>query len=90
MPPKVKREILEELIYDRVRTRLAIRELRALDADLRMSIKETLRGLSSNQKERDTIALEILERAWDRVGSDAQAEASGESEIPAMAAIAAA
>jgi hypothetical protein len=78
MPTKVKREILEELIYDRVRTRLAIRELRALDADLRLSIKETLRGLGSTAEERDSIALEILEKAWERVGADAGTESKSE------------
>ena len=86
MPTKIKKEILEELIYDRVRTRLAIRELRALDADLRKSIKETLRGLGSNQEERDSIALEVLEKAWDRVGS----EVSSHVEAPAPLAVAAA
>ena len=90
MPTKVKREILEELIYDRVRTRLAIRELRALDADLRMNIKETLRGLGTNQEERDSIAMEVLEKAWDRVGADASVESQVEVELPVQAVVAAA
>ena len=90
MPTKVKREILEELIYDRVRTRLAIRELRALDADLRMSIKETLQGLASNQEEQDSIALEILEKAWERVGTDSRVEAPRQPVLQAPLAVAAA
>jgi len=76
MSSKFKRELLEELIYDRVRTRLAIRELRAVDAELRKSIAETLRGVSKNRDERDTIALELLEKAWERVGAEEQPDSS--------------
>lgn len=73
MPTEIKKELLEELIYDRVRTRLAIRELRALDEGLRKSIASALRGLGHSREERDTIALEMLEKAWQRVGREAGA-----------------
>jgi len=90
MPIEIKREVLEELIYDRVRTRLAIRELRALDADLRKSIGEALRGLGSSREERDAIALEMLERAWQRVGVEAGAESVSEPAMSFTPAVAAA
>lgn len=90
MPIEIKKEVLEELIYDRVRTRLAIRELRALDADLRKTIGEALLGLGESREERDTIALEMLERAWQRVGVEAGSESSGEPELSFRPAVAAA
>ncbi len=90
MPIEVKKEVLEELIYDRVRTRLAIRELRALDADLRKTIGEALRGLGGSREERDTIALEMLERAWQRVGVEAGVESGSESAMSFTPAVAAA
>jgi len=89
MPTEIKKEVLEELIYDRVRTRLAIRELRALDADLRKNIGAALRGLGADRDERDSIALEMLEKAWQRVGAEAGAEVTAGPEMifrPAVAA----
>ena len=74
MPTKLSHQILEQLIYDRVRTRLTIRELRTIDAELRQNIAETLRAAADNKEDRDQLALEFLERAWRRVAAESETQ----------------
>jgi len=69
-PPQLSKQTLDELVYERTRIRIALRQLRAFDADLRRSIARTLDTLSESKDERDDLALASVDLAWKRVAAD--------------------
>lgn len=70
----LERRILEELIYERVRLSLDLVELLAFEADLSASIDRALQSCAASKDERNELSLRFLERAWERLSAEVQAE----------------
>jgi hypothetical protein len=60
-------KILEELIYERVRVTVDLCELMAFEMDLAASIERALLAVRGTPAERSDLAMEYLQRAWQRL-----------------------
>jgi hypothetical protein len=68
------KRILEELVYERVRLSFDMVELAAFEADLMASIDRALSSCASSTDERNALALQYLQSAWERLSQEVEAE----------------
>ncbi len=66
-PGRLERKILEELVYERVRSAVNLCHLTELELDLSASIERALPACADSPGERNDLLLDYLHRAWDRV-----------------------
>ncbi len=81
-PAGLERKILEELIYERVRVTVDMCALVEFELDLAASIDRALHACAASPTERSDLALDYVQRAWDRlteevIGGLAERELAG-------------
>jgi hypothetical protein len=67
---RLAQRILEELVYERVRVAVDLCELVSFEQDLAISIDRALTTCAESAEERQSMALEYLHRAWERLSDE--------------------
>jgi hypothetical protein len=83
---RLAQKILEELVYERVKITVDLCELMAFEEDLAVSIDRALTSCAGSPEERSSLALEYLQRAWERLSDEVMvgfAEAEAQAWSPA-------
>ena len=63
----IERDILEELVYDRVRASVNLCQIIVLERELEESIRRALGGAVAVPDDADAMAQEYVDRAWERI-----------------------
>lgn len=63
----IEREILEELVYDRVRASVNLCQIIVTERELEESIRRAMGGADAAPGEADAMAQEYVDRAWERI-----------------------
>jgi len=74
LAPELSERLLEELIYERVRTQVDLMQLGWFEADLDMSIRRVLAQLdrSGDAEPSGVLAGALIDRAWQRLEAEWQ------------------